>query len=117
MAQEDSAQLFSSFRDVPISISESDSFKIPLGPWGPVDLVIGVLGFAWTVFWVIINLDDDPLTKGIFSVMVSAGAVAAARQIKKGRPPLLTRFVWMVRRWLPQAIDTGDGIYTKPLRK
>ncbi|WP_131822850.1 hypothetical protein [Mycobacteroides chelonae] len=111
MAQEDSAQLFSSFRDVPISISESDSFKIPWGPWGPVDLAIGVVGFAWTVFWVIFNIDNNPLSKGIFSVMIFGAAVAAARQIKKGRPPLLTRVVWMVRRWFPQIVDTGDGKY------
>lgn len=112
MAQEDSAELFSSFRDVPVTISESDSFRIPGGlSWGPVDLFFGVLGFCFTVFWIIFNIDDDPLSHGLLSIMVWSAVVYAARQIKKGRPPLLTRYVWMVRRWFPQIVDTGDGRY------
>ena len=111
MEQRETARLFSSFRDVPISISESDSFKLPFSPWGPVDLVAGIIGVVWTVFWTLANLDSDPLVKFFLGVFLTASGVYSARLIKKGRPPLVSRVVWMIRRWFPPVIDVPTHVY------
>lgn len=111
MEERETARLFTSFRDVPVSISESDTFKMPGGSWGYLDLCVGLLAFGLTVVWTWLNLDNDPLGKLVTGGMVTFVLVWAARKVKKGRPPLVSRFIWMIRRWFPPVIRTSTVRY------